>query len=103
MLSAPMTPVSLATLVMGSLVVSYLIVFVAGFGDQRNRRSRKGFWQQPLPETLLCYLVALVAAAGLLVYFGRLDSGDPWNAWATQIIVLGLPATVGGAAGRLLL
>lgn len=103
MLSSPMTPASLALLVLGSLLVSYLIVFIAGFGDQKGRKSSPHFWQQPLPETLLCYGVALVAAAGLLVFFGRLGAGDPPSTWATQIIVLGLPAAVGGAAGRLFL
>ncbi len=103
MLSAPMTPFALGVVVATSLLVSYLIVFVAGFGDQKKRKSSDLILQQPAVETALCYLVSLIAAGGLLLYFGRLDGHDPFTLWITQIVVLGLPATVGGAAGRLFL
>lgn len=103
MISAQMTPTFLGVVAMGSLAISYLIVFVAGFGDQKKRKSSDLWLQQPAVETLLCYLVALISSAGLLWYFGRLDGADPAGLWLTRVVVLGLPATVGGAAGRLLL
>lgn len=103
MISAQMTPPWLVAVVAGSLVISYLIVFVAGFGDQKRRLKSDLWLQQPAVETLLCYLVALASSAGLLWYFGRLDFQDPPGLWLTQVIVLGLPSTVGGAAGRLFL
>ncbi|MGB3768881.1 MAG: DUF2391 family protein, partial [Phormidesmis sp.] len=34
--------------------------------------------------------------------FQQLTGNDPWQEWLENIIVLGLPASVGGAAGRIL-
>jgi putative integral membrane protein (TIGR02587 family) len=82
-----------------SLVVSYSVVFVAGFSGQRQRRAQQGIFQHPITETVVCYLVSLVAAAAMLAVFHRLDG--PWPVTLSLVIVLGLPACVGGAAGRL--
>lgn len=50
---------------------------------------------------MLSYLVSLLSAAFMLWFFHRLGPNDPWQIWLSYTIVLGLPATVGGAAGRL--
>jgi uncharacterized membrane protein len=51
----------------------------------------------------MSYLVSLVAAVIMLWFFERLTLSDPWTMWLEQTLVLGLPATIGGAAGRLAL
>jgi putative integral membrane protein (TIGR02587 family) len=84
-----------------SLLLTYGIVFVAGFGDQPARIASAGLFQRPLTETVAAYLTSLATAAGLLWLFGQIDPGtDPVVAYA-EIVLLGLPAAIGSAAGRL--
>lgn len=84
-----------------SLIISYLIVFVANFSDQQKRQRQQGIFQRPFSETIMSYLVSLIAAAGMLWFFDRLNGTDPWSLWLSYTLILGLPATIGGAAGRL--
>ena len=42
-----------------------------------------------------------ILSAAMLALFGRLRFGDPWSLWLSHTIVRGLPAAIGGAAGRL--
>lgn len=100
MLTAALAPPALLAMMVASLLVSYAIVYEAGFGDQHKRRQHQGILQHPLTETAVAYLVALATAALMLFFFGNL-AGDP-APWAlSQVVVLGLPAAVGGAAGRI--
>ncbi|WP_421120910.1 TIGR02587 family membrane protein [Aquihabitans daechungensis] len=101
LIASTMGPAWLLLVVAASLVISYAIVFVAGFAGQEQRRGQEGPFQHPLTETVVCYLVSLGVAALLLWTFQR--SLDPPADLLTRVIVLGLPATVGGAAGRLAL
>lgn len=84
-----------------SLLVSYAIVFAAGFTNQQKRHQQEGLFQNPYNETLISYLVSLLAASMMLVFFDKLHWQDPWHLWLSYSIILGLPATIGGAAGRL--
>lgn len=90
---------SLLLVVVGSLAISYAVVFAAGFTSQPSRLRQHGPLQHPVTETVVCYLVSLAAAWLLLTVFGRTTGSTvlPLSA----VIVLGLPAAVGGAAGRL--
>jgi putative integral membrane protein (TIGR02587 family) len=101
MLSAAVSPPWLLGVVAASLVISYGIVFAAGFTTQQSRLQHQGLFQRPLEETVLSYFVSLVSAATMLWFFHRLDFTDPWTLWLSQTILLGFPATIGGAAGRL--
>lgn len=102
-LAAAIPPPGYLALIAASLLISYAIVFAANFSDQRGRRRQQGICQHPWSETLLSYIVSLLAAAFMLWFLQRLGSSDPWQLWLSHTIVLGLPATVGGAAGRLAL
>jgi putative integral membrane protein (TIGR02587 family) len=99
MLASAMSPLWLLVVMTTSLGASYAIVFVAGFSDQAGRHAQEGIFQRPLSETIFSYLVALVVAAVLLWLFQR--GVEPWTDVLARVIVLGLPAAVGGAAGRL--
>ena len=101
MLAARMGPASLFSLVAISLVVSFCIVFVAGFSNEEQRHAQQGILQRPVTETFACYLIALLCSAAMLWFFQRLDPAAPWGATLRDVVVLGLPASVGGAAGRL--
>jgi putative integral membrane protein (TIGR02587 family) len=101
MLAATVSPPWLLGIIATSLVISYGIVFQAGFSDQQKRRHQKGLFQRPSSETIMSYLVSLLAAAMMLWFFQKLSLSDPWTMWLDHTLMLGLPATIGGAAGRL--
>ncbi|MBD2449604.1 TIGR02587 family membrane protein [Nostoc sp. FACHB-152] len=101
MLAAANSPPGLLAMIAASLIISYGIVFQAGFSDQQKRRQQKGIFQRPSSETIMSYLVSLVASAFMLWFFQKLTFDDPWRMWLEHTILLGLPATIGGAAGRL--
>jgi putative integral membrane protein (TIGR02587 family) len=85
-----------------TLVISYLIVFASGFDpEERGAGTTDGLFQHPFSETVLAYLVALFVSAALLVGFGQIGTSEPLLASLTKIIVLAVPASIGGAAGRL--
>jgi putative integral membrane protein (TIGR02587 family) len=100
-LSMELSPVQLAGLVIFSLFASYMIVFQSEFLDSKGRRQQPGPFQRPVTETVLCYVVSLLVALALLFFFDQLSNSDSWHASLDQVLVLGLPATIGGAAGRL--
>ncbi len=103
MLSAAVSGPWLLGVMAASLVISYGIVFVAGFSEQEKRIQQQGIFQGPFSETVISYLVSLIASAGMLWFFQQLSVEDPWSMWLSFTILLGLPATIGGAAGRLAL
>lgn len=82
-----------------SLLISYGIVFAGGFQGEQP----PGLFQRPATETILAYIVSLLVAFGSLYLFGRLALGDPPLSIIQQTVVLGVPTTVGGAAGRLVI
>jgi putative integral membrane protein (TIGR02587 family) len=84
-----------------SLVVSYLIVFASNFVSTEAREAHGGGFDAPLAETAASYAVSLLMAAGMLWLYQSLHVGDPPDRWLSFAVVLGLPASVGGAAGRL--
>ncbi|WP_293154852.1 MULTISPECIES: TIGR02587 family membrane protein [unclassified Microcoleus] len=101
MLAAAISPPWQLAIIAASLLISYGIVFVADFTYQAKRQQHQGIFQSPLSETVMAYLVSLVASAFMLFFFHKLSFDDPWSVWLGYTLVLGLPATVGGAAGRL--
>lgn len=100
-LAAASSPPALLAVMAASLLISYGIVFQAGFGDQAKRREQRGILQHPITETAGAYVVALIASAAMLLFFRNLQPGDPWPMLLDHVVLLGLPAAVGGAAGRL--
>lgn len=100
-LAAASSPLSLLAVMAASLLISYGIVFHSRFGDQAKRREQRGILQHPITETAGAYVVALIASAAMLLFFGSLQPGDPWPMLLDHVVLLGLPAAVGGAAGRL--
>ncbi|MEH2279768.1 MAG: TIGR02587 family membrane protein [Nostoc sp.] len=101
MLAAATSPPWELAMIAASLLISYGIVFQAGFSDQQKRKEQKGIFQRPSSETIMSYLVSLLAGAFMLWFFQKLTLSDPWTMWLDHTLILGLPATIGGAAGRL--
>jgi putative integral membrane protein (TIGR02587 family) len=103
MLAAAVSPGWLLIVILTSLVISYSIVFESGFSNQQKRRQQRGIFQRPSSETVTSYLISLIAAAFMLWFFQKLTFSDPWTMWLDYSLLLGLPASIGGAAGRLAL
>lgn len=101
LLAASIAPPWLLAIMVCSLVISYGIVFAAGFTNECDRRQQPGLLQRPISETAISYLVCLLASALMLWLFQQLSWGDPWQEWLSDTLVLGLPAAIGGAAGRI--
>ena len=93
----------LLAVVVVSLLLSYSIVFQANFTRQSQRRQQKGLFQGPISETVFSYLLSLVMAGLMLSFFQKIDPTAPLDIAFRQILILGLPATIGGAAGRLVI
>jgi putative integral membrane protein (TIGR02587 family) len=103
MIASTLSSSWLLALIASSLLISYIIVFEANLGAQTMRRSQPGLFQSPISETLASYLIALLTSFLMLWLFQLLRAEDPLSQWVSYTIILGLPATIGGAAGRLAL
>jgi putative integral membrane protein (TIGR02587 family) len=84
-----------------SILVSYALIFMADLSGQSNRLAAKGILQSPWGETLMSYGLALLVALVLLWFMGYLVEGMSLHQVLGMMLVLGLPCTIGGAAGRL--
>jgi putative integral membrane protein (TIGR02587 family) len=102
LLASSLPPLWLLLIMAASLGLSYAIVFASGFTDRVERRQR-GLLFSPITETLVAYLVALLVSVLMLVLFQQLNPSDPWSEWLSDVLILGLPASIGGAAGRILI
>ena len=85
-----------ASLLLGSLILHY--------SEFRGAQEfvRRGSTGAVVLGTVITYAVALFASALILWFFGRFDDVSLYTALA-QTVVLGVPATLGASAGRLLL
>jgi putative integral membrane protein (TIGR02587 family) len=101
MLAASASPVWLLIIMLTSLLISYGIVFASKITNYQNRFQQSGIFQRPQSETIISYLVSLLVAMLMMWFFHKLTFGDPWFIWLRYSIILGLPACIGGAAGRL--
>ncbi len=101
LLAASSSPFWLLLIMVASLLISYGIVFVSNLTKSKQRRQQQGLFQSPLSETVISYLISLLTGMLMLWFFQKLAVSDPWFIWLRYSIILGLPATIGGAAGRL--
>lgn len=67
----------LLAILAASLLISYGIVFEAGFANQRKRQQQQGIFQHPLSETIASYLVSLIASTIMLYFFQQLSFDEP--------------------------
>jgi putative integral membrane protein (TIGR02587 family) len=100
MISAGMDYPHLLALIGLTLMAGYIIVFASGF-DPAAKRDREHLFQHPATETVLAYLVSLIISFGVLTLSHQVSFDDPARFVLTQTLVLGLPAMIGGAAGRI--
>lgn len=97
-IASGLRPVHLYASVIFSLLVSYAIVYASGFGS----RPRDIPFRSASTVTVFAYAVSLATAFATLVLFGAVDLEDGFGMIVAQTIVMAIPTTMGGAAGRLL-
>ena len=88
-------------LVLFSLALGALILYYSEFTGAKDIVSMEGR-VAVIAGTVITYAVALVSSAIILWFFGRFD-GLTLATCLAQTIVLGVAATLGASAGRLLL
>lgn len=96
-----MSPARHLLLMAASILLCYLILFASGF--QERQVFVPSLFQNPWVETVIAYALALGVSAGLLYLVGMHHATSGWSAWIECTIVLGMPATIGAAAGRLII
>ena len=100
MIASQLEPLRQLALLGAGVVFCYLILFAAEFKEHEVHVP--SLFQHPVSETILTCAISLAVAAVLLLMVGERSAlSDPMTAMGC-IVVLGLPAIVGGAAGRLI-
>ncbi|HSF40818.1 MAG TPA: TIGR02587 family membrane protein [Thermoanaerobaculia bacterium] len=103
MIAFESSPAKILGLALLSLLLGGIVLFSSGFrGSKRLTPDEHRGPFTILSRTVVNYAVALVASAFILWFFGRFD-GMPASMCAAQMIVLGVAASLGASAGRLLL
>ena len=100
-LGVELPPLQLAILALVSLLLGMLILFFSDFRGAR-RWVRKTDSLGMVRGAIVTYAIALGSAAMILWLFGRFDH-VPLAAVVGQTVALGVAATLGASAGRLLL
>lgn len=81
-----------------SMIITYVIGYKSGLPSATAGDQKDLLWS--VTDTLMAYAVALVIAGLSLYLFDRITlDGNPGHI-LSQIVILGLPVTIGGAAGR---
>jgi putative integral membrane protein (TIGR02587 family) len=101
MLGAEASAPQLAVAVIASLAVGLAIVFHAEFRGGRRAGTGDGPLASPLGETAAAYALSLLVSLLLLWAFGSTD-GTGLDAVLAQVVMLGIVASFGAAAARLL-
>lgn len=101
LLASEMRPALLLATLAASLTLAATLLYFSNFtGSARFAGERGAFGV--VHGTAITYAVGLIASAALLWFFGRFE-GHSLTLNVGQVVVLGLAATLGAAAGRLLL
>jgi len=102
-LAAGASPAQLLVVLFASLGIGLAIVFHAEFrgGLAAGSRGGDGPLETPLGETAAAYALALAVSGVLLWAFGSTEGAD-LDAVLAQTLMLGIVASFGAAAGRLL-
>ena len=94
-------PMHILVMAFISIALSVVVVYFSNFKGTESHKPDNLLYEITF-DTTLCYLIALGVSAFLLWFFDRLDNMSFWYALA-QCIVLGVLASLGSSAGRLLI
>ncbi len=82
-----------------SLLLCHTIIFAAGFKERKVHVP--SLFQHEWVETLMAYAVSLLVSGTLLYLVGVPEATASLPVWIICTLTLGLVATVGASAGRL--
>jgi putative integral membrane protein (TIGR02587 family) len=103
MIAVESSPGRILGLALLSLLFGGIVLFASDFrGSKRLTPNEERGPFRILSRTVINYAVALVSSVFILWFFGRFD-GMPVSMCAAQTVVLGVAASLGSSAGRLLL
>jgi putative integral membrane protein (TIGR02587 family) len=100
MIASRLSPWQQLILLGAILVVCYVILFASGFAKHEVHVETP--FQHPVTETVMVCALSLGVAYGLLLLIGQRDMMTHAATAIAATVTLGLPAAVGGAAGRLI-
>lgn len=101
MLAVEAMPIHILLMALTSVGLSVIVVYFSDFkGTNSSRNSDFFFWLTF--DTCVSYLVALLASAIMLWFFGRFEGVNFWTCFS-EVIVLGVLSSLGASAGRLLI
>lgn len=91
--------IQLLLMILASMLITAITVYISDF----KGASKSGFSTfTVLWEIIVDYIIALLVSFAALWFFGRVvDQG--LSIVIAQVVILGLPATIGASAGRLLI
>lgn len=92
---------NLPLVILLSLLVTYSVVFAAGFAGEADRHRTLGLLQTPFAETVTAYVAALFVSLAVLWLFGRVDQQSAAMEIYAKTVLLAFPASMAAAAGRL--
>ena len=92
---------NLPLVILLSLLVTYSVVFAAGFAGEADRHRTPGPLQTPFGETVTAYVTALLVSLVVLWLFGRIDHESATMEIYAKAVLLAFPASMAAAAGRL--
>jgi len=92
---------NLPLVILLSLLVTYSVVFAAGFVGEADRHRTPGPLQRPFAETITAYVAALLVCLTVLWLFGRIDQESAAVEVYSKTVLLAFPASMAAAAGRL--
>ena len=101
MIASEISSLNVLGLALVSIALAALILFYSDFTGAQRLAQTKGVLAVVI-GTIITYAIALLSSAMILWFFGRFD-GVATITIIAQIVVLGLAATLGASAGRLLL
>lgn len=102
LISLQFTPWHALAIMALSLTIMHAFVYAVEFQGQEERPEDTSFWSVFLRFTVVGYAVALLTCLFILWIFGR-TSGETPAQVLLMMTVLGLPASIGAAAARLVL
>lgn len=101
MIAVEAEPIHILFMAIVSILLSVVVVYFSDFKGSEVRLSGSFVFDVTL-NTCLSYLIALAASAFALWFFGRFDNIGFWKSFA-QCITLGVIASLGASAGRMLI
>ncbi len=100
LIAGRLSPLQLLAILGFTGLLCYVILFASEFRE--HRVHVESLVQHPVAETILTCGISLAVAAALLYLLGERSSLAHPATFAASVATLGLPAIIGGAAGRLI-